>query len=285
MMQSRKKAVRPSIITRRVICYALFFLLFLLLIFPLYVMFVNATRSTAEINSGFSFVPSVHFVDNWNFIVKKKLEPIMAFKNSMIISTFSSVIAVYTSMMMAYSLVIYKYKLRGLFYGIILASIMIPGQVTVIGFYKLVLKLHMGNTFYPLILPTICSVGMIYFFRQYLLGIVQIELIEAGRVDGASEFRIFQTIMFPICVPAMGVQIIMSFVGSWNSLYMPSLILTSKKTRTLTVLVTLLKQTTYANELGAKFLCLFLSIIPMLLVFMIFSRFIIEGISLGSVKG
>lgn len=270
---------------KRILIYGLFGFILLLTIIPLWILIVNATRSTVEIRASFSLLPGIHLIENWRYLVEKNLEPVRALQNSLAISVLSCVFSIYSSMMMAYSLVVYDYRLKKLFFGFIMTTIMLPGQVLIVGYYQLVMNMGLTNTPWALVLPGLASAGTVYFLMSYLKGTIQVEMVEAGRIDGASEFRIFQTLVFPLAKPALGVQTIFCFVGSWNDLYTPSLVLTNTKSRTVTVLLTIIDQPAFNAEIGAKYLCIAFSIVPMLIVFMLFSRFIVDGISLGSVKG
>lgn len=282
---TNKKKTEISVIITRIMIYAFFAFILVLTIFPLWVLLVNATRSTKEIQAAFSLIPSTHLIGNWNYLIEHDLRPLTAFKNSALTAGGSTIVSVYSSMMMAYSLTVYQYKLKGLFFGFLMAIIMIPGQVSVIGYYQLMLDLKLTNNLWCMILPSVSSAGMVYFMMSYLKGALQITMIEAGRIDGASEFRIFQQLVFPLAKPAIGVQAIFAFVGGWNELYTSSLLLTNAKTRTLTLLLVLVDQSNFNKELGSKYLCIAFSIVPMLIVFITFSNYIVEGLALGSVKG
>lgn len=108
--------------------------------------------------------------------------------------------------MTAYGIQVYKFKGRNLLWGFILVVIMIPGTLSFIGFYQFMAKIHLTNSFIPLIVPSIASAGTVLFLRQYMESILSFELIDAGRIDGAGEFRIFNTIMLPILTPAIAAQ-------------------------------------------------------------------------------
>lgn len=191
-------------------------------------MFVNATRSSAEIQSGISLFPSTHMMDNLRVLLEKSFDPIQGFMNSFIISSSATLLTVYFSSLAAYGLVTYSWKLRGAFFTFILCVMMIPSQASAIGFYQFMYKIHWTNSFLPLILPAIAAPAVVFFMRQYLLATLSIEIVEAARVDGSGEFKTFNRIILPLMVPAVATQAIFAFVGNWNNLFMPLILLTQK---------------------------------------------------------
>ena len=162
---------------------------------------------------------------------------------------------------------------------------MIPAQVTSIGFYQMVYRVHMTNNFLPLILPAIASPSMVFFMRQYMIPSLPMEIIESARVDGCREFRIFNQIVIPMVKPAMATQGIFCFVASWNQLFLPQILLTNKKRYTMPIMVSLLKGDIYKTEYGAVYLGLALTVLPLLVVYFLLSKYIIAGVALGGVKG
>ncbi len=267
--------------------YAICILFALLSLVPFLVMLVNATRNTYEVQShAFSLVPSGYLLDNLRILmVKDTFHPIRGFLNSLVISTGTTFCAVYFSTLTAYSLVAYRWRLRGAFFTLILSIMMIPTQVTSIGFYQLMYSLHMTNSFLPLILPAVATPSMVFFMRQYMLPSLPMEIVESARIDGCREFRIFNSIVLPLMKPAMATQGIFCFVSSWNQLFLPQILLTRKELYTMPIMVSLLKGDIYRTEYGAIYLGLSLTIMPLLIVYFLLSRYIISGVALGGVKG
>lgn len=267
------------------IIYIVCILLAILSIIPFWIMIVNSTRSTYEIQSNaLSLLPSKHLISNYKVLLGKTFNPIKGFVNSMVISTGATVLTVYFSSLTAYALVAYDWRLRDSFFTFIMAVMMIPAQVTSIGFYQFMYKVGLTNNFLPLILPTIAAPANVFFMRQYLLGTLSLDIVNSARIDGAKEFLIFNKIILPIMKPAIATQAIFAFVGSWNNLFMPMVLLTNSDKYTLPIMVSLLKGDIYKTEYGSIYLGLTLTVLPLFIVYFLLSKYIIAGVALGSVK-
>ena len=211
--------------------------------------------------------------------------PIDGFKNSLIVSVGSTACNVYFSTMTAFALVAYDWKLRKPFFTVIMAVLMIPAQVTSIGFYSFMYKIQWTNSFLPLILPTIAAPTTVFFMRQYMIPSLPMEILQSARIDGAGEFRIFNQIVLPMMKPAMATQAIFCFVTSWNQLFMPQILITRMEKYTMPMMVSLLNGDAYKTEYGSVYLGLLLTVIPILIAYFLLSKYIIEGVALGGVKG
>ena len=166
-----------------------------------------------------------------------------------------------------------------------MAIMMIPAQITMIGFYQMVYKIHMTNKAIMLILPAIQSPSMVFFMRQYMKPMLSPSLVESARIDGSKEFYTFNAIVLPIMKPAIATQAIFTFVTSWNNLFTPLVLLTKQSKYTLPIMVSLLKGDIYRTEYGAVYLGLTLTALPLIIVYFLLSKYIIAGVALGSVKG
>lgn len=270
----------------KVIIYTVCIFLTVLSILPFWIMLVNATRSTTEIQQhALALLPSGHLMKNLAILMGKSFNPAKGFLNSIIISSGSTLCAVYFSTMTAYGLVVYNWRLRRPFFSFIMAIMMIPAQVTMIGFYQMVYRIHMTNQLVMLILPAIASPAMVFFMRQYMLPGLSLEIIQAARIDGAGEFFIFNKIALPIMKPAIATQAIFSFVSSWNNLFTPLVLLTDKEKYTMPIMVSLLRGDIYKTEYGSVYLGLALTVLPLIIVYFLLSKYIIAGVAMGSVKG
>ena len=274
----------PQIILK-IVKFVVCIFLAILSILPFWIMIMNATRSTYEIQQhAISMLPSKFLFSNLDVLLGKSFDPIRGFLNSMIISTGSTACAVYFSSLTAYALVAYDWRLRQPFFTFILAVMMIPTQVTSIGFYQFMYSIRMTNNFLPLIIPSIAAPAMVFFMRQYLLSSLSIDIVNSGRIDGAGEFKIFNRIIIPIMKPAIATQAIFAFVGSWNNLFMPMILLTDTKRYTMPIMVSLLKGDIYKTEYGSVYLGLTLTVLPLFIVYFLLSKYIIAGVALGGVK-
>ena len=238
-----------------IIIHIVCIILALLSIMPFWIMMVNATRSTTEIQqTAISLIPSKYLMNNLKILTSKSFNPMVGFMNSIIISVFSTLLNVYFSSLTAYAIVAYTWKLKKAFFGFIVGVMMIPAQVTMIGFYQM-------------LEPTL-----------------SMEIVEAARIDGAKEFRIFNTIVLPIMKPAIATQAIFCFVGSWNNLFTPLILLTKQEKYTMPIMVSLLRGDIYRTEFGSIYLGLTLTVLPLIIVYFLLSRYIIAGVALGGVK-
>ena len=233
-MTAKKDKLTGGQLVFRIVIYVVCIFLAILSIFPFWIMFVNATRSTNEIQQhAVSLIPSKYFFNNLKIISGKSFDPWRGFINSAIISSCATLCTVYFSTLTAYGLVVYDWKFKRPFFSFILAIMMIPGQVTMIGFYQMVYKIHMTNNFLMLILPAIAAPTVVFFMRQYMIPSLSLEMIQAARIDGAKEFLIFNKIALPIMKPAIATQAIFAFVSSWNNLFTPLVLLTDNKKYTM----------------------------------------------------
>jgi len=270
---------------RRFIAYVVLILVTFACLFWFYVLFINATRSNGELQAGFTPLPSTHLLENWNNLVHGTLPVWQGMINSLIVSVLSAALCTYFSTMTAYAIHAYDFKLKKYIYAFILAVMMIPTQVTALGFVKLVGTLKMEDTFIPLIVPTIAAPVTFFYMKQYMESTLPVSLIEAARIDGASELYTFHRIAIPIMSPGIATMSIMGFIGGWNAYLLPMIILNKNEKFTLPVMMATLRASTdiTANQ-GAIYLAVAISVIPILLVFAFFSKYIISSISAGAVK-
>lgn len=271
---------------RRALAYIVLIIISFFCLFWFYVMFINATRSNGELKSGFTAIPSTHLLDNWNNLVKGTLPIWNGMFNSLIISACSAVLCTYFSTMTAYAIHAYEFKLKKYIYPFILMIMMIPTQVTALGFIKLVNGMNLMDTFIPLIVPTIASPVVFFYMKQYMESALPMSLIEAARIDGSGEFKTFNSIVLPLMKPAIAVQAIFTFVSSWNNYFTPALILHDDKKKTLPILIAQLRAADWLKfDMGQVYVMIAFSIFPVIVVYLILSKHIVQGVALGSVKG
>ncbi len=279
------KKTRKSGRIYKIVVYVVCIFLAVLSIFPFWIMFMNATRGTYEIQqNSVALFPSKFLMSNIHILLGKSFNPITGFVNSMIISTGVTACTVYFSSLTAYALVVYSWKLRQAFFTFILAVMMIPIQVMSIGFYQFVYHIHMTNNFLPLILPAIAAPATVFFMRQYLLATLSLDIVNSARIDSAGEFKIFNRIILPIMKPAIATQAIFSFVSSWNNLFLPLILLTDSDKYTMPIMVSLLRGDIFKTELGSVYVGLAVTVLPLFIVYFLLSKYIIAGVALGGVK-
>ncbi len=282
-MSSKK---RDSIIFKTVI-YIVCIILALLSIWPFLNMLINSTRSTAEITStSISLVPSKYMADNIKKLNKQNMfKPLVGLKNSFIISTCVTVLSVYFSCLTAYAIFAYQWKLKKAFFGLVVGVMMLPGTVTMIGFYRACYQFHLTNNKLMLILPSIAAPMTVFFMKQYLEGAVSLEIVESARIDGSGEFHTFNSIVLPIMKPAMATQAIFAFVGSWNNYFLPMILFNKAKNYTMPIMVSLLRMDQYKTEYGCVYIGLSMTALPLIIIYLFLSKYIVSGVALGSVKG
>lgn len=269
---------------KKAILYLLLIILAAACMLPFLLMVVNSTRTGTQIVTGFSLIPSHYLKENW-VTVFNHFNLFKGMWNSLVIAVPATLLSAYFSTLTAYALAFYDFKGNKVIFGVILVFMMIPGQLSLIGFYELCSKLKMVNTYWPLILPAIASSGTVFFLRQYIQASLPKSLIEAARIDGAHELYSFHRIVIPIVSPAVATMGIMGFIGNWNSYLLPMLIIHKNEKMPLPVLMTTLRASTdiTANQ-GAIYLSVTISVVPILVVFAVFSKYIISSVSAGAVK-
>lgn len=270
---------------KRAIIYICLIVLAVACLLPFLLMLVNATRSGAEIVTSFTLIPSTHLKENWETVFSY-FNLLKGMWNSLLVAVPATLLGAYFSALTAYGLAMYKFKGNKLLFMVILIFMMIPGQLSLIGFYNLCTKLKLVNSYIPLIIPAIAAPGTVFFLRQYVLSALPPSLIEAARIDGAKELYSFHRIALPIMSPGIATMAIMGFIGNWNNYLLPMIILNKNEKFTLPVMMASMRASTDINSnQGAIYLAVAVSVIPILIVFCFCSRYIISSISAGSVKG
>lgn len=263
----------------------LIFLSFLCLFF-FYVLLINATRSHADLQKGFSVLPGKEFLQNLINVANNASFPMFrGIFNSLIVSGCSAALCTYFSALTAYGLYAYNFKLKKAAFTFIMAILVMPTQVTAMGFLRLITNMGMYDSLLPLIIPSIASPAVFYFMHSYLQSSLPIALVEAARIDGLGEFMIFNKIVLPIIKPALAVQAIFTFVGSWNNYFVPALVIQSKDKMTVPILIATLRGADYMNfDMGKVYMMITVAIVPIVFVYLLLSKYIIAGVTLGSVK-
>lgn len=271
---------------RRSIAYVVLTIITFFCLFWFYILFINATRSNGQLQAGFTLLPGGHLMDNWKNLLAGTLPVWSGLINSLIISTCSAALCVYFSTMTAYAIHAYEFRLKKFIYPFILMVMMIPTQVTALGFVQLVSKMKLEDSFIPLIAPSIAVPVTFFYMKQYMESALPLSLIEAARIDGSGEFHTFNAIVLPLMKPAIAVQAIFTFVSNWNNYFTPALILHDDKKKTLPILIAQLRAADWLKfDMGQVYVMIAFSIFPVIIVYLILSKHIVQGVALGSVKG
>jgi multiple sugar transport system permease protein len=285
-----KKAGYTAALTRqRTIRTVICFLFCAISLLPFLLLVMNATRSSDAIKAGISLIPSTHLLENWkNLLTKQNGMQITLQKaalNSLIITVPGTFLSVYFSSLTAYGIHVYDFKFKKFAWAFIMAVMMVPSQISIIGFYRFMLKLGLVDTYIPLIVPTIATPTVVFFMKQYMESTLSIEMIEAARIDGSRELNTFNKVIIPIMKPAVATQAIFQFIAQWNNLFTPTILLTTDSKKTLPMFVQLLSSNQFRTDYGVVYVGLFVTIIPLVIVYLLLSKYIVAGVALGGVKG
>jgi len=287
-MQTNKTSKGLGIHARRFIAYVVLIFLTFLCLFWFYVLFINATRSNANLSKGFTPLPGGNFFENWSNLVHGTIPIFYGLLNSFIVAASSALLSTYFSTMTAYAIHAYDFKFKKAIFTFILMIMTIPTQVTALGFIQLMDKMHLMDNFIPLIVPSIAAPITFFYMKQYMESTLPLALVEAARIDGSGEFRTFNSIVLPLMKPAIAVQAIFTFVGSWNNYFTPSLILNGNnpKMKTLPIMIAQLRSADWLKfDMGQVYMMIAFSIFPVIIVYLFLSRYIVQGVALGGVKG
>ena len=271
---------------RSIVAHVVLIILSFMCLFFFYVLIVNASHSHAELQKGFSALPGKYFWKNLMNVANDGSFPMFrGILNSIIVSGCSAVLCTYFSSLTAYGLYAYDFKARNVAFTFIMAILVMPTQVTAMGFLRLITKMGLYDSLLPLIIPSVASPAVFYFMYSYLQSSLPMSLVEAARIDGSGEFRTFNSIVLPIMKPAIAVQAIFTFVGSWNNYSVPALVIQSKSKMTVPILIATLRGADYMNfDMGKIYMMITVAIVPIIIVYLLLSKFIIAGVTLGGVK-
>ena len=285
-MANNKANSGASIHVRRAVSYIVLILLSFLCLFWFYVLFINATRSNGELGRGFTAIPSTHLMENLNNMLHSSQPMLSGLRNSVVISACTAALTTYFSVMTAYAIHSYEFKGKKAIFTFILAIMMIPTQVSALGFIRLMTRMKLMNNFIPLIVPAIASPVTFFYMKQYMESNLPSSLIEAARIDGAGEFYTFNKVVLPLMVPAIAVQAIFAFVSSWNNYFTPALVLSKDKMKTLPILIAQLRAADWLKfDMGQVYAAIAFSIFPVIIVYLFLSKYIVGGVAAGAVKG
>ncbi|MCQ2500473.1 MAG: carbohydrate ABC transporter permease [Lachnospiraceae bacterium] len=278
---------KASLLISRILVYIFLAFITVLCLFSFYLLIINSTRSNGELQAGFTVVPSTHFISNLkNAWTDASIDIPRGMLNSFIIATISALLTTYFSALTAYGIHAYNFRFKKACFTFILAIMVIPTQVSAVGFVQLVNKYHLTNNYLPLIIPSVAAPVVFFYMKQYMESTLPLEVVEAARMDGSGEFSTFNKIVLPMIKPALAVQMIFSFVASWNNYFVPSLILTKAEYKTVPIMIAQLRSADYSKfDMGKVYMFILLAILPVMIVYIFLSKYIIKGVTAGSVKG
>ena len=270
---------------RRTIAYVVLILLSFLCLIWFYILFINSTRSNSGLKSGFTVIPGAYLAQNFTNMLHGTVPVLNGMLNSVIVAGLSAGLCVYFSCMTAYAIHAYNFKGKNAIFTFILMIMMIPTQVTALGFITFMVKLKLMDSFIPLIIPSIAAPVVFFYMKQYMDSNLPLSLLEAARIDGCGEFRTFNSIVLPLMKPAIVVEAIFTFVSSWNNYFTPALILSTDKKKTLPILIAQLRSADWLKfDMGVVYVTIAFSIFPVIVVYLFLSKYIVGGVTAGGVK-
>lgn len=263
--------------------YIFLIALAIIAILPFYMMIINSTHSNVEISQKVWVTPGDQLVENYR-IIQKKVNIWRGFLSSVIISVPSILLAAFFSTMTAYGFAKFNFKGKNTLFWFILSTMMIPQQLGLIGYYSLINKMGLIDSYLPLILPMAANAAMVFFIRSYIESSISTSLIEAAIIDGAGEWYIFIRLIFPLALPSIATMSIFTFIAKWNDLITPMVLINTAERFPMPVVISNIRGL-YETNFGAIYLGITISIIPILIVVISFSKSIIRGLTMGAVKG
>jgi multiple sugar transport system permease protein len=297
-MNDRRGKAKKPILTRSftvldILIYVFLTCLAFMCFVPFYTMFVNTTHDSSTILSGMNFVfgSFAKLKENWIDLMAEKpfweSEIVNTFKNSLIVASLATVLSGYVSTLTAYGFSKYKFKGKGILFVVLLCSMMLPYHLYLIGIIKVLGDIGgvigMKGGIWALIVPSICSASSVFLLKLYCDSVVPNSIIESSRIDGAGEFRTFNNIVLPMLMPCVATVSIFTFVFQWNNLIVPMQVL-NQASKTLPVYINEVKGV-YMDKVGAQYVAVAISILPILITFSLFSKYIISGVTDGAIKG
>ncbi|WP_082220422.1 carbohydrate ABC transporter permease [Domibacillus robiginosus] len=276
-----KKTKRKSLFVKTIIWIFLLVAAIICLI-PFYSMIITSTHANADITRKLLLLPGDHFLSNYERLID--VVPLWrGVFNSLFITIVSTVLGLYFSALSGYGFSKYRFKGNSFLFAAVLATMMVPGQLGIIGYFRLVNEMGLINTYWPLILPSISDAFALFFFKQVADGAVPKELLDSARIDGCGELKTFHRIALPLMAPAIATLGIFLFIGKWNEFLQPMILIFDTELQTLPVMIASVRSQ-FNVDYGAQYVGIVISIIPVLIVFAIFSKQIIGNVMSGAIK-
>jgi len=274
---------KKSSVVIRIISYIFIISVVVIVLFPFYWMFATAVKPVSEIFAyPPTWVPSQFHFENFLTTLQES-DFTTFFKNSTIVTFFATTITCFINLLAGYAFAKYNFKGKEIFFLIVLSTLMIPIQVTMIPNYIIISRLNLLNNYLGLILPPCAEAFGLFLSRQFMSDLPN-ELIESSRIDGATEFEIFRKIILPNAKSLMSVLVIFTVMWRWNDFQWPLIILSDSKMYTVQIGLSMLNGSQYIN--WNMLMCASLiAILPVLIVFLIFQKQFVQGIASTGIKG
>jgi multiple sugar transport system permease protein len=253
------------------------------MIMPFVWMLLGSFKTDAEIRRNpTQFLPSSPTLDNYTTLFGR-LDFTTFFVNSIVVAVFVTLGNIVFSSMVGYALAKLEFRGKRVLFTLVLATLMVPGVVTFVPLFVLTANLGLVNTYPGLILPFLITPVGVFLMRQFISGLPD-ELLEAARIDGAGEWRIFLRVVMPLCGPAVATLTILTFLGSWNNFLWPLVVATTEDMYTLPVALALYSVGQNAARYGLMMAGAVVVVVPVLLIFVLLQRYFVQGIALTGIK-
>lgn len=269
--------------TQYVYIYVVLLSLTFLSAFPLYLMFIGGTKNDTEILTNLNLLPSTHLFENLK-VINKNIPIWRGFFNSLLITVPFTLLSAYMSSFTAFGFSVYNFRFKKYLFGFVLSTMMIPAQLGIIGYFEFCISVNIIDTYIPLIIGGTVNTFSIFFIKQYSDQTLHKSLIEAARIDEATELQIFHRIALPILAPCIVTVSMFNFVSSWNNFIGPLVLLFSEEKLPLPVIISLLNTAQYPSNLGATYLAVAISLLPIMVVYLFCSKYLISGLTMGAIK-
>lgn len=257
-------------------------LMTLVMFFPLYIVFVMGTYYSEDIFKGLPMLPSDYFLTNLKLVISKGF--FSAYLNSITVSVASVILSVLVSTMIGFALAKYNFKGKKFIFAFVMAIMMIPGQISMIGYMLEMRKMNLINTLLPLIFTWAAHPLGAFLMMQFISDGIPDELLESARLDGCSEPGIFFKIVIPCIKSGFVTLATLVFLWSWNNYVLPLILINKQELFTIPLMVNNLSNA-FRSDYGAIMCALGLSVLPMIVIFSLCSRTFIQGTAAGAVKG
>lgn len=281
-MKTTKRKWTPS----SIILLIVFIIISVFALFPLIAITLGSLKPSTEImryGLNLKLQPELLSFKNYSFIFNGETNYFTWYKNSIIITIVSTGLCLLLTSMVGYGLAVYQFRFKNFIFALVLIVMMIPIEIIMLPLYQLTMNLGLMDTLVGAFLPFVVAPIPIFFFRQYASGLPK-DLLDAARVDGCTEIGIYFRIMMPLMVPAFSSMAILQALNSWNNFLWPLIVLRSSEKLTLPIgLSTLL--TPYGNNYDVLIAGSVMAIFPVLILYIFFQRYFIEGMTAGGVKG
>ncbi len=269
---------------RRILAWSVLIITTIISLWPMYWLFVTALTPTQDtIKTPPDLIPINASLDNFRRLFTQARDYWRWALNSVLVALCVTAFHVFFDAMSGYAFAKRRFPGRNLLFWLILSTLMIPAHVTLVPMYIVTRQLGLLDSIWAVILPGTADVFGIFLMRQYIQTLPS-ELEEAARIDGSSEFGVFYRIILPLSMPALGALAIFTFVRNWNSFLWPLIVLQKSRNFTLPVGVASL-QGEFSTDFGIIFAGAALAALPMIIFFLTFQRFFLEGVRMGAVKG